>query len=202
MNKLDQMSRGPTVRVLGGRSPAPVVSVLWPVAAKLVLVLLAALVLAMIGLRAGASRAGALVPPTDAIGSAGEGATGEGVQREGVQRAGMSGEERRAEGALRSRVDAGATSPEAPSDGGAGPGTLSDGRVVLNLADVDDLVRLPGIGPTRAAAILALRRRLGRFRSIDDLVRVKGIGKKTLRRIRPNVVLDAPAARSAEKDAG
>ena len=64
---------------------------------------------------------------------------------------------------------------------------LADGAVIvdLNVADEDDLRRLPGIGPTRARAILALRAKLGRFKSVDDLARIKGIGRSLLRRLRP-----------------
>jgi competence protein ComEA len=64
---------------------------------------------------------------------------------------------------------------------------LADGAVIvdLNTADEDELCRLPGIGPTRARAILALRAKLGRFKSVDDLARIKGIGRTLLRRLRP-----------------
>jgi competence protein ComEA len=70
---------------------------------------------------------------------------------------------------------------------------LPDGRVILNLAGEDDLRRLPGIGPTRARAILALRQHLAKFRAVEDLLRVRGIGRKILQRIRPAVVIDRPA---------
>lgn len=69
---------------------------------------------------------------------------------------------------------------------------LPDGRVVLNIASEGELTKLPGIGPKRAQAILALRQRLGRFRRVEDLLRVKGIGRKMLDRIRPAVILDPP----------
>jgi competence protein ComEA len=74
---------------------------------------------------------------------------------------------------------------------------LADGRVVLNLASEADLTTLPGIGPSRARAILLLRQRLQKFRAVEDLLRVKGIGRKTLQRLRPNVVLDRPPAVSS-----
>jgi competence protein ComEA len=81
--------------------------------------------------------------------------------------------------------------PSDPSPGAAG-GVLPDGRVVLNVAGEQDLTRLPGIGPARAKAIVALRSRLGRFRSLTDLRRVKGIGPRSLERMRAHAVLDAP----------
>jgi competence protein ComEA len=70
-------------------------------------------------------------------------------------------------------------------------GILPDGRVVLNAASEQDLRKLPGVGPARAAAIIALRNKLGRFRSPRDLLRVRGIGPKMLRRLEPRLVVDA-----------
>ena len=61
-----------------------------------------------------------------------------------------------------------------------GPARLLVGeRIDPNRADAATLESLPGIGPARALAILATRAR-GRFRSIDDLTRVPGIGPRTL----------------------
>lgn len=53
-----------------------------------------------------------------------------------------------------------------------------------NVADAESLAVLPGLGPGRAAAIIAERVR-GPFASLDDLRRVPGIGAGTLRRLRP-----------------
>jgi competence protein ComEA len=78
---------------------------------------------------------------------------------------------------------------------GAGPastGMTEDGKVILNLASVEDLRHLPGVGPKRAEAILALRARLGHFKHVNDLLRVKGIGVKGLKKILPHIVLDGP----------
>ncbi len=78
----------------------------------------------------------------------------------------------------------------APSKASAG--MTEDGKVILNLASVEDLRHLPGVGGKRADAILLLRTRLGRFKQVNDLLRVKGIGVRGLRKIMPHVVLDAP----------
>jgi len=66
--------------------------------------------------------------------------------------------------------------------------------VYLNHASVDELRRLPGVGPKRAEAILVLRQRLGRFQRVEDLLRVKGVGRGAVRKWRPLVRLDAPDA--------
>jgi competence protein ComEA len=67
-----------------------------------------------------------------------------------------------------------------------------NGVVNLNTASGDELERLPGIGPSRARAILELRARLKRFARVEDLMRVKGIGRATYRRLRPLVTLEGP----------
>jgi competence protein ComEA len=84
-------------------------------------------------------------------------------------------------------VSASASASAAPS---SSPGRLPDGRVVLNLATEDDLRTLPGIGPAKARAILAVRAKLGKFTRVEQLRRVKGVGPKLLARLRPKVVLD------------
>jgi comEA protein len=71
--------------------------------------------------------------------------------------------------------------------------------VELNTASMQDLTKLPGIGPVRAQAILDLRTRMGGFKKVDDIMRVKGIGRKTFRKLEPmlRVQAGAPHASSA-----
>jgi competence protein ComEA len=83
----------------------------------------------------------------------------------------------------------------APAPGAVG--MTQDGKVILNLATVEDLRHLPGIGQKRADAILALRARLGHFKHVNDLLRVKGIGVRGLKKILPHVLLDAPQVPAA-----
>jgi competence protein ComEA len=82
-------------------------------------------------------------------------------------------------------------SPPLTARGVASPGLTADGRVILNVASAAELQRLPGVGAKRAAAILALRQRLGRLHRPSDLLRVKGIGPRLLERMLPLTVLDA-----------
>lgn len=62
-------------------------------------------------------------------------------------------------------------------------------RVDLNRADEAALLSLPGIGSTRARAILAYRETHGGFHNLSQLLRVKGIGRALLKRLRPLVTL-------------
>jgi competence protein ComEA len=65
--------------------------------------------------------------------------------------------------------------------------TTVPGPIDLNVAGVDELQRLPGIGPALAAAIVDDRERNGPFASVDDLDRVSGIGPAKLERLRDRV---------------
>lgn len=65
----------------------------------------------------------------------------------------------------------------------------------LGRATAADLERLPGVGPKRAQAILALRARRP-FRRVRDLLRVRGIGPKSLARLRPLVRVGPAAPRT------
>jgi competence protein ComEA len=72
----------------------------------------------------------------------------------------------------------------------------------VNRADVGLLEELPGIGPARAAAIAASRESGGPFRSVEDLRRVPGIGPGTIAKIRDLVVTGdsiAPFSRVGEE---
>jgi competence protein ComEA len=53
----------------------------------------------------------------------------------------------------------------------------------LNLMTAADLERLPGVGPSRARAILAYREKNGPFADPIELNRVPGIGDLTARRL-------------------
>ena len=54
-------------------------------------------------------------------------------------------------------------------------GDTADGKVNINTADVSMLQTIPGIGQTRAEAILAYREENGNFKSIEDIMKVSGI---------------------------
>jgi competence ComEA-like helix-hairpin-helix protein len=53
----------------------------------------------------------------------------------------------------------------------------------INMARVDELTRLPGIGEVRAQQIVEFRRKNGRFESIYDLCNLPGIGRTLFRRM-------------------
>jgi competence protein ComEA len=69
---------------------------------------------------------------------------------------------------------------QAASSGGA----PAANAVNINTASATQLDAMPGIGPSKAAAILADRDAKGPFSSCDELSRVTGVGSKTVSQLR------------------
>ena len=64
------------------------------------------------------------------------------------------------------------------------------GKVNINLADLQELMTIPGIGPSKAAAIIQYRDENGSFTSTDALMDVSGIGQKTFEKLASFVTVD------------
>jgi competence protein ComEA len=66
----------------------------------------------------------------------------------------------------------------------------SENPLDLNSATPEQLDLLPGIGPTRAADIIAYRTQHGSFKNIDEIMQVSGIGQTTFDRIKAMIFVD------------
>lgn len=66
--------------------------------------------------------------------------------------------------------------------------TDGDHRIDINTASAAELATLPGIGDSKAKAIVEYRA-ADPFKSIDDLKKVKGIGEKTFEALKPNLMV-------------
>lgn len=64
------------------------------------------------------------------------------------------------------------------------------GPININKASQQEIETLPGIGETKAAAIITYRQEHGPFKKIDDLLKVPGIGPGILASIQPFIILD------------
>ncbi len=74
----------------------------------------------------------------------------------------------------------------------ANPGTDdagANGVVNLNTATESELQLLPGVGPSKAAAVVAYRKKYGSFKKVEDLSKVKGFSYKTLKKLKPYLAL-------------
>lgn len=79
------------------------------------------------------------------------------------------------------------TKPESEPVPSTSPSQASETRLNLNAATLEQLENLPGIGPSKAKAIIAYREQHGGYRTIDELLDVKGIGRKMLEKLQPEV---------------
>lgn len=65
------------------------------------------------------------------------------------------------------------------------------GVVNINTADAETLVQsLKGVGPAKAAAIIAYRDTYGQFQALEELEAVKGIGPAIVQQNRNLIVLE------------
>ncbi|MEO2266841.1 ComEA family DNA-binding protein [Pseudoalteromonas sp. YIC-656] len=62
-------------------------------------------------------------------------------------------------------------------------------KVSINKASVEQLQSLPGIGPSKAAAIVDYRQQNGKFTAIEQLQNVPGIGSKLLAKVKDRITL-------------
>ena len=65
----------------------------------------------------------------------------------------------------------------------ANEGTSQQQRIDLNSATVEQLITLPGVGQSKAKAIIKYREEVGPFLEVAQLTQVKGIGEKMLNKI-------------------
>lgn len=79
-----------------------------------------------------------------------------------------------------------------PAEGSAGTENAADARININTASQKELTSLPGIGDTKAAAILADRTENGFYEAPEDLKRVSGIGDATFEKLRDRITTGNP----------
>jgi competence protein ComEA len=88
---------------------------------------------------------------------------------------------------LGSSVSPGSAAPGQPSSPSRPAKGAPTALINLNTATVEQLDTLPGVGPVRAAAIVAWRTANRKFTSVDQLGEVDGIGPGQLEKLRPLV---------------
>lgn len=90
----------------------------------------------------------------------------------------------REEAASQPELSTSTASSAAGTSGSGSQGTSGNTKVNINRAGKEELMQLPGIGESKAEAILAYRNEHGSFSSVEDLQKISGIKEGVLQKIR------------------
>lgn len=74
---------------------------------------------------------------------------------------------------------------------GTSTATSPSQRVNINTADQAELESLPGIGASKAAAIIEYRQSHGAFQTPHDITKVKGIGESTYEQLKDSIAVSS-----------
>ena len=88
-----------------------------------------------------------------------------------------------------------AQAQSAAAEQAAGTKAGASAPVNLNTASASQLESLPGIGARTAERIVEYRQKNGNFKKIEELMNVRGIGEKSFLKLKPLIVVTAPAAK-------
>ena len=67
--------------------------------------------------------------------------------------------------------------------------SISNGKVNINTASLDELKNLTGIGEKKAKDIISYREQNGNFNSIEDIMKVSGIGEASFAQIKEDITV-------------
>jgi comEA protein len=70
----------------------------------------------------------------------------------------------------------------------------SDERININTASLEQLQKLPRIGPKIAQRVIDYRKANGDFKKIEEIMKVKGIGEKTFIRFKDMITVGPESA--------
>jgi competence protein ComEA len=82
-----------------------------------------------------------------------------------------------------------APSFDAASDGAAASTNSPGALININIAGIDELEQLPGVGPALARRIVEYRQKNNGFSSVEELDNVEGIGPAKLESIKDLVTI-------------
>ena len=72
------------------------------------------------------------------------------------------------------------------------------GKININTATIEELITLPGVGPTLAGRIVEYREKAGQFASVEELLNVKGIGEKNFEKIAEWLTVGEPGRKGSK----
>ncbi len=62
--------------------------------------------------------------------------------------------------------------------------------VNINTASYEELLKVKGIGPKKAQAIIIYRNTYGKFHSVEDLAKIKGFNQATISKVAPQIKIN------------
>ena len=68
-------------------------------------------------------------------------------------------------------------------------GKAAADKININVAGLDELQKLPSIGPKIAQRILDYRKQNGNFKRVEDLMKVRGIGEKVFLKMKDQLAV-------------
>ena len=89
------------------------------------------------------------------------------------------------------KEEAGAYSPEQSGSGEEANGSASaaEGKININTASREELMKIPGVGEVRAQRIIEYREQSGPFETIEDLMKVSGIKNASFEKMREYITV-------------
>ncbi len=67
--------------------------------------------------------------------------------------------------------------------------SVDNGLININTASKEELMKLPGIGESKALKIIEYRSANGNFKAIEDIMKVNGIGKSTYEKFKDKITI-------------
>jgi comEA protein len=64
-------------------------------------------------------------------------------------------------------------------------------KININTASLDELQKLPRVGPQVAQRIIDYRKEHGNFRKIEEIMKVRGIGERTFNQLKDLITVGA-----------
>lgn len=68
-------------------------------------------------------------------------------------------------------------------------GTNADGKININRASKEELMTLPGVGKSKAEAIIRYRSENGNFKSIEEIMEIEGIKEGVFKKIEDQITV-------------
>ncbi|CAN2038974.1 competence protein ComEA [Candidatus Magnetomoraceae bacterium gMMP-15] len=67
---------------------------------------------------------------------------------------------------------------------------MAEDKININTATLNEIIKLPSIGPVIAQRIIDYREKIGLFHAVEDIMQIKGIGVKKFAAIKNLIIVE------------